>query len=274
VTPLPRPTLVRVTHGELSSWLDPTLRDGVGVLVAFSERSGGTGSAPYASLNLAGHVGDSAEHVNANRDRWLDSLELGRTRARLTMAEQVHGENRAIVDESLAGRGAFASSGPPPVASTDALLTATPQTPLALCFADCVPVVLVAPGPSVAVVHAGWRGALASLPGATVSAMARLGGCDASDVRAYIGAHIGSCHYAVDATLMSQFVNTFGTVARAESGCLDLDAVVTASLQSAGVASCNIARLGMCTAEATDRFFSYRAEGGVTGRHAALACIL
>jgi len=73
---------------------------------------------------------------------------------------------------------------------------------------------------------------------------------------------------------MSQFVNSFGTFARAESGGLDLDAVVTASLDRAGVTPCNIARLGSCTAETTDRFYSYRAEGGNTGRHSALACIL
>ena len=99
-------------------------------------------------------------------------------------------------------------------------------------------------------------------------------GVSAGEVRVYIGAHIGGCHYAVSGDLLSQFINTFGTFARAESGGLDLDAVVSASLLSAGVARCNIARLGICTAEATDRFFSYRAEGGVTGRHAALVCIL
>ena len=142
-----------------------------------------------------------------------------------------------------------------------------------LCFADCVPLVLVAPGPAVGVVHAGWRGALASLPGTAVEALAGFAGCSATDVTAYVGAHIGACHYEVDATLVSQFVSAFGTFARAESGCLDLAAVVSASLQSAGVAPCNIARLGTCTAEATDRFFSYRAEGGLTGRHSALAFI-
>jgi len=260
--------------GDLSWWQDAELRDRVGVVVAFSERCGGVSEAPFASLNLAGHVGDSAPRVDRNRGLWLEGLGLASVRDRLCMADQVHGENIAVVDESHAGMGAFVAAGRPPVSATDALLTTVRLTPLALCFADCVPIVLVAPGPAVAVVHAGWRGALASLPGAAVTAVARAAGCTGADVIAYIGPHIGACHYQVDGALMSQFVNTFGTVARAESGCLDLDAVVTTSLQSAGVASCNIARLGTCTAEATDRFFSYRAEGGVTGRHAALVCIL
>jgi polyphenol oxidase len=124
------------------------------------------------------------------------------------------------------------------------------------------------------VVHAGWRGALASLPGKTASQVAREASCDTAHVRAYVGAHVRACHYEVGDALMSQFVNAFGTFARAESGGLDLESVVSASLERAGVTRCNIARLGTCSAEATDRFFSYRGEGGVTGRHAALACIL
>jgi copper oxidase (laccase) domain-containing protein len=91
---------------------------------------------------------------------------------------------------------------------------------------------------------------------------------------AYIGPHIAACHYEVDVTVMSQFVDTFGSRARADSGGLDLEAAVTASLTDAGVAAYNIACLGVCTAEATDRFYSYRAEQGLTGRHSALACIL
>lgn len=271
---LPRPELVRIVSGGVASWTDPELRERAGMVVALSERTGGASAEPFASLNLAAHVGDEPDVVDENRSAWLESLGLGAYRERLTMAEQVHGEHICEVGERMAGCGACAAGSEAPVAGTDALVTTLRATPLALCFADCVPVVLAAPGPAVAVVHAGWRGALSSLPGKSVSALSHAARCEPADVIAYLGAHIGACHYQVDATLMSQFVNVFGTVARAESGCLDLDAAVTASLTSAGVAPCNIARLGACTAEATDRFFSYRAEGGVTGRHAALACIL
>lgn len=242
--------------------------------MAFSERGGGVSAPPFASLNLAGHVGDDPGAVDQNRAVFVGATGLSAWRHRLTMAEQVHGERIALVDAATAGAGAFAAYGPPPISATDSLITTAPQVPLALCFADCVPVVLVAPGPVVAVVHAGWRGALASLPGKTACRMATQTACDVAQVRAYVGAHIRDCHYEVDEVLLSQFVNGFGTFARAESGGLDLDAVVSASLERVGVARCNIARLGTCTAEATDRFFSYRAEDGVTGRHAALACIL
>ncbi|MFV0405396.1 MAG: laccase domain-containing protein, partial [Propioniciclava sp.] len=40
---------------------------GVGVRAGFSDRSGGTSAAPYASLNLGDHVGDDIDRVLTNR---------------------------------------------------------------------------------------------------------------------------------------------------------------------------------------------------------------
>ncbi len=255
-------------------WADQSLERDAGVVIAFSERGGGVSDPPFASLNLAAHVGDDPAAVDENRSRLLGALGLEDFRDRLTMAEQVHGDRIALVDAGSAGSGARAMGARRPLAGTDAVMTVEPGVPLLLCFADCVPVILVAPGPAIAVVHAGWRGALGSLAGTAVSELASVAGCEVAEVAAYIGAHVRACHYQVGAEIMSQFVNAFGTLARASSGGLDLDAVVSASLERAGVAPCNIARLGTCTAETTDRFFSYRAENGRTGRHAALACIV
>jgi YfiH family protein len=269
----PEPSLTRVRVGELTYWTDRAAGDR-GVLVAFSERSGGVSGAPFETLNLAGHVGDRPADVDENRDRLLDAIGIAHARERLVTSEQVHGSSIVVVEDRDAGRGARVGEGASAVASTDALLTSVRETPLMMFFADCVPVVLVAPGPAVAVVHAGWRGALASLPGMTARQLARKAGCDPVELSAYIGPHIGACHYPVSCEIMSHFVNTFGTFARAESGGLDLDRAVTCSLIDAGVAQCRIAALGVCTAEATDRFFSYRAESGSTGRHCALVCIL
>lgn len=253
-------------------WTDPLLPPGV--IVGFSERGGGASVSPYATLNLAGHVGDDPAAVDENRRRLLEAVGLTGLSEQLVTAEQVHGDTVAVVTPDDAGRGAHAGSGLGPIAASDALVTRHLGIPLMLFFADCVPVILVAPGPGVALAHAGWRGALASIPGKTACELAKQAGCRVADVRAYVGPHIGPCHYEVGDDVMSQFCNAFGTVARAESGGLNLDAAVTASLVDAGVASCNIARLGTCTAETTDRFFSHRAEHGRTGRHSAFACIV
>ncbi|TLM97734.1 MAG: laccase domain-containing protein [Actinobacteria bacterium] len=267
------PRLERRVASELAWWTDPGL-ESLGVTIAFSERAGGVSVAPFTTLNLAAHVGDEPEAVDENRSRLLTALGVGELRQQLVVPEQVHGERIGSVTREVTGAGAFAGRGTAPVAGTDALVCAERRVPLLMCFADCVPVIIVAPGPAVAIVHAGWRGALASLPGKTAVVLADATGCATVDLTAYVGPHIGPCHYQVSSDILSHFVNTFGTFARADSGGLDLGAVVEASLTGSGVAGCSIASLGACTAEETDRFFSYRAEGGHTGRHCALACIL
>lgn len=270
------PRLVHHEESGVGWWGDDRLLERERVLIAFSERGGGVSAKPWEGLNLAGHVGDDPSAVDDNRTAFMQALGIGEYRPALTTSEQVHGDSIAVVGAGQAGSGAYASgvSCVGPVPGTDALVCAIPEIPLLMCFADCVPVALVAPGPVVALVHAGWRGALASLPRRGVERLAATAGCSTSEIRAYVGAHIRACHYSVDERIMSHFVNAFGTVARADSGGLDLGAVVNASLVDSGVDSCNITALGICTAEATDRYFSYRAENGRTGRHGVLACIL
>jgi YfiH family protein len=254
---------------------DEALRDRYGILVAFSERGGGRSVAPYDGLDLAAHVGDAPATVDENRAALLRSLGIEPLRHRLTMAEQVHGSTVRVVTGASVGMGAFArTDGPPPLPATDALVTTDPEAPLMLCYADCVPVVLVATAPvkAVAVVHAGWRGALARIPAEAARRLASECGCGTADLVAYIGPHIGPCCYNVDVALLSQFVQSFGNIAAAQ-GRLDLGAVVSESLIGVGVPLSSQAHVDICTMDRTDAFYSYRAEG-LTGRHGALACIL
>ena len=268
-------SLQRVEREGVTVWTDELLRRHSGVVVAFSERLGGASRAPFESLNLASHVGDDPLAVDENRTRLLSALGLREFRERLTMADQVHGESISVIDKDASGSGGYATQDRRPVPAADALITGEPGVPLLMCFADCVPIVLVAPGPFVAVVHAGWRGALAGLPGKTARALAKACPCRIDELVAYIGPHIGECCYPVGNEILSQFVTTFDAVARDDSRTeLDLAAAVTESLSREGVNSCSIANLGVCTAEHTERFFSHRAERGRTGRHGALACIL
>lgn len=269
-----RPTLTQAQSDGVTFWTDAEFLDAYHVRIAFTERGGGVSNEPYRSLNLAAHVGDEPAAVDENRDRLFSACGMRQLSPRLVTAQQVHGDRIVTVGAGDAGAGALAASGAAPIADCDGLATTHKDLPLMLLFADCVPVVLVAPGPTVCVVHAGWRGALARIVSAGVERVCGLSGAPATEVHAYIGAHIGGCCYPVDERILSLFVNAFDTLARAESGGLDLGYVVAASLTHVGVDPCNIARLGTCTAETTDRFFSYRAEAGMTGRHGALVCIL
>lgn len=265
-----------VERGGIRCLTDRVLASESGIVVAFSGRKGGSSEPPYASLDLAAHVGDDPAVVDANRMVLLHALGIGHLAGRLTSAEQVHGLRVAEVSAAEAGMGASVRAGDmrPPVPATDALVTRVAGVPLMMLFADCVPVVLVVRQPvrAVAVVHAGWKGALGRLPGKAAIELARISGCATSHVLAYVGPHVCAAHYQVDAGRLSHFTEAFGSIAAARGG-LDLGAVVSESLSEVGLPLPNVVRAAVCTAERTDEFYSFRAEG-TTGRHAALSVIL
>ncbi len=231
--------------------------------------------APYESLNLAAHVGDDPVSVDRNRDILADTLGLSELRDRFTFAEQVHGAEVRTVAGGQVGAGSRPGVPPLPIGGTDALVTLERRVPLVMLYADCVPVVFVALRPvrGVAVVHAGWRGLLAGIVGDAAIRLASECACATADLIAYVGPHVGSCHYEVSEELMSRFSERFGTLARATGRKLDLSAVARKELKRVGMPETAVAVSDVCTVCANDRFFSFRAEG-LTGRHAAIAAIL
>ncbi|MRS12500.1 MAG: laccase domain-containing protein [Actinobacteria bacterium] len=264
-------TFERVERDGVAVHTVPSIFEACGVGVAFSERTGGVSVGPYASLDLAGHVGDDPESVDRNRDLLFESVGIALLRDVLTTAEQVHGTQVAEVTRDVAGCGALVEGGRSPLKGVDTLWTRERGIPLMLMYADCVPVVLVRPSvPAAAVVHAGWRGLAGGVVRAAADAMGGLGGED--DLIAFVGPHIGACCYEVGRDVVSHFESRFATIAAA-SFHLDLGAVVTQELVRSGVPEGRQCHLGICTAHNTDRFFSHRAEGQ-TGRHGALAVIL
>jgi len=267
-----RPAL-EILKTEISVLTDSRLAKAAGITIAFTDRRGGVSAPPYDTLNLAAHVGDEPSAVDSNRARLLESLGLSDIRDHLVTAEQVHGSRVVVVDGAEAGSGAYAAGGAPPIPSADALVTTCRDVPLLLLFADCVPVIIVAPGPArgIAVVHAGWRGALARVPGRTAEALARETGSTPSSLIAYVGPHIGGCCYEVGEAVLSQFRTAFDTIAPVARR-LDLGTVVRETLIESGLSSERIVEAGVCTVDNVDRFFSYRASND-TGRHGALAVI-
>lgn len=267
------PLLEREERHGIAFLTDPGLAER-GVRIAFSERTGGTSPTPFDSLDLGSGMSVHPASVDRDRAVFLAALGLGAEAGRLTTAHQVHGSRIVAVDRRGAGAGAKVTEGTKPLPLTDALLTETPGVPLMLLFADCVPVVIVAPPPGragIVVAHAGWRGTALGLPGKAVRALCRRTSRSPADVLVYVGPCIGPCHYQVPDERLWRFVRRFGTIATA-SGGLDLGASVAVDLVRAGVDERKITRAGVCTAHETRRFFSYRANE-VTGRHAALAAI-
>jgi purine-nucleoside/S-methyl-5'-thioadenosine phosphorylase / adenosine deaminase len=217
-------------------------------------RFGGVSEGPYASLNLAAHVGDDPAAVRANRDRVAEHL--GARPGDWAVMEAVHGAGVAEVSE------------PGSVPEVDALVTRTPGLVLIALAADCVPLVLVGDDDqTVAAVHCGWRGLVADVVGATAEVMAR---SDARITRAVLGPAVcGQCYPVPHARAAEvQAACSPEVAAAALVTCadgqpgIDVRSALVARLAELGVHDTGV--VGGCTVEHPD-LFSYRRDGR-TGR--------
>jgi YfiH family protein len=228
-------------------------------------RHGGVSATPWASLNLGGNVGDDPASVLENHQRMYAALGLRRERA--CSVWQVHSADIVYAPGPADGRRWLAAA--------DGLITDQPDTPLAMRFADCTPILAVdMRRGAIGIAHAGWRGTVQGISGALVRAMQDAFGSRPADVRAGIGPAIGPARYQVGEEVVNAVQAHFGMVdgliRRDETGraCLDLWAANRLELERAGVVDIQVA--GLCTAEHRDDFFSHRGEDGRTGRFGAV----
>lgn len=239
-----------------------------GVTLAFTERTGGVSEGAYASLNLGDACGDDPAAVAENRLRACRAIGADGCARLLVNPRQVHGDH--VVRVTSADPADVSVAVAEARAGADAVVCTVSGVPVLLCYADCVPVVLVAPG-GFAVVHSGWRGSIARISAKATGELLGLTGASAEDVLAYVGPHIGTADYEVSQELLDRFVAEFGPGVDGGARHLDLGCAVRRALEDVGVPATSIVDAGVSTASATDRFFSHRAEHGHTGRHGAIA---
>lgn len=273
---LPLPRLEAGRLGAIDIATDDALARETGVRVAFTGRSGGVSEGLYASLNLASHVGDAVEAVLENRRILAEALGVGSKR--LVVPNQVHGTDLVFVDsdeeEAVAAAAARASS----EAGADGVIVSAPDVAALLCFADCVPVIIVSPTGRFAVVHAGWRGVYASIAVRSVRAMAEAEAgvfgsvaSAAASYNVYIGPHIHAECFETAPDVHGLFTGKFGETCAPDEKHVDLGRALRLDLVGAGIDTSRVADMGVCTVCNSEDFFSYRASGGVCGRHGALA---
>ncbi len=278
---LPLPGLSRVISAQavcdanetVTYLTDPALFDATGTVVVFTERGGGISEAPYRSLDLATHVGDDPMAVAHNRLVLLEALGFSGYSAALVNPLQVHGTTVDVITEDNRNYFTVTREG------SDAVACNASGIPVLLCFADCAPVVVVAPDGSFAVIHAGWRGVLSEISLIATRTLLQVLRPDdpvaqrvlAKQCNAYIGPHIGACCFETGEDVKDLFLDHFGLDVIA-GGNVDLTHAITVSLTKAGLDIERVYDAHICTACHTDRFFSYRAEDATTGRFGALVC--
>lgn len=162
-------------------------------------------------------------------------LQSSFTDAGFPIAQAAHGEQPH-------GHRVAATQKPGRVPEVDALSTATVGLPLIVRVADCGPVFFYDPEKRViALAHSGRRGTEGNIVGETILHLAQVYGCAPGDLIVQLGPCIRPPHYEVD------FAAEIGRQA-ARAGVVHFHDVA------------------VCTAANLDRYYSYRAEKGKTGR--------
>lgn len=231
--------------------LDP-LRHG------FFTRRGGASSGIFSGLNCGTGSTDQREIVEINRSRVAAAMDVDLDH--LVTIHQVHSADVVTLTEPIAGNHRGQSTAPIPKA--DAMVTATPGLALAILTADCQPVLFSDPLAGViGAAHAGWRGAVDGVLGATVDAMVALG-AERSRITAVIGPTISQRAYEVGPEFFERFLDEDNGNARFFAGGnddrmqFDLPAFGLHCLREAGIGMAEWTR--HCTYHDADRFYSYR----------------
>jgi hypothetical protein len=213
-----------------------------GVQAFVTDRSGGVSAAPYESLNLGDHVDDVPANVEENRR--LVAEAIGVDAGRLVIVNQVHGRDVVFANQATAE-----SSG-------DVIVDFGDEFAVCVLVADCLPILLVdEDSPTLAVVHAGWRGLQNNV---LESALENFEHHDA--VHAFLGPCISAGAYQVGPEVAEHFTDVPGAVTpdTGDRSRLDLRQVAVAQLQALKVTDGHITIATQST-DGGATFFSDRA---------------
>ena len=219
---------------------------------AFFTRIGGVSEGIYASLNGGLGSNDTPDHVAQNRTRMAETLGVGADR--LVSLYQVHSAEVVTVEAPF-------PMGDRPKA--DGMVTRVPGLALGIATADCGPILFADPENRViGAAHAGWKGALTGVIGATVAAMERLG-AQRSSIIAVLGPTISQASYEVGPDFVERFLGEapgmdryLAEGTRPGHAQFDLPGFILARLGDEGIGEG--AALNLCTYADAERFYSFR----------------
>jgi polyphenol oxidase len=207
----------------------------------------------FPALNAAGlcrHAfieripGIDVSHDKAEALKRLDAVhrelrdQIGMARWPLLTAQQIHGDKIATVDRPVASDKEFAGC--------DGIITHQKRIALGIHVADCCAIYVVDPKtPAIGLVHSGKKGTERAIVSKAIQQMREHFGSDPAELIVQLSPCIRPPHYEID-----------------------FAAKIIEQCRAAGVKK--IHDPGVCTACDIDRYYSYRAEKGKTGRMLAL----
>ena len=237
---------------------------GTGVVHGITSR---TEALPFFG-NMSYMVGNDADLVAYNREAWANAI--GYEASRLVLGRQVHETTVVAVDESHAGSGA--DSVETSIRRVDGLMTSTPELPIGVMAADCVPLLIYdAENNAIAAVHAGWRGTVDGIAVSAIKAMGDTFGTKPANLKVCLGPSICRSCYQVGEEVVHRWESgQMAPVAspvdvRADGYYFDLRAANLGQLRESGVPADAIEVSDVCTKCANGSMFSRRGLGPKTG---------
>ena len=231
------------------------------------------------NFNLADYAGINRENAITNRRRLCKYLNLNFDR--LTIAQQTHNNNAAIVTEKNLGTGKYPTKDA--IKDTDALITELKDTPLMMFSADC-PLVIIYDKENhiLSLMHCSWRSIVKGLIENTLKTMADEFDAKPKSLICGISPSAGKCCYQVN----DDFVDTILSLRSELKKFLlqpnqnqpntqltfDLRGAIKHLLAENGVIREHIETIDICTI-CNCNFFSYRREGKQAGRFALIASL-
>ena len=188
--------------------------------------------------------GIDVSHDKAEALKRLDAVhremrhQIGMAEWPLLTAQQIHGDKIAIVDQPVARDKEFAGC--------DGIIMNQKKIALGIHVADCCAVYVVDPKtPAIGLVHSGKKGTGVAIVSKAIQQMREHFGSEPAELVVQLSPCIRPPHYEID-----------------------FAAQIIGQCRAAGVTK--IHDSGVCTACDVDRYYSYRAEKGKTGRMLAL----
>ncbi len=246
---------------------------------------------PFAAHFFTTRSWRLGERTDSAADGWKEIASAASVDAsKFGRLQQVHGADCVTYKKD-----AQVSAAQPPKA--DIVVTDDPSIAVAIQTADCLPILIVDRRTSaVAAAHAGWRGLVARVPGVAIERMSRDAGSRPDDLVVAVGPAIGACCYEVGEDVRASFADAGFASApidrwfrrapsllnenppmavltperRSDRWFFDGWLSVREQLESAGVPSDQIFIADLCTASHESSFCSYRRDGAVAGRLAAV----
>ncbi|MDR2666679.1 MAG: peptidoglycan editing factor PgeF [Holosporales bacterium] len=223
----------------------------------FFDRTGGNSVGNFESLNVGFGKGDDNQAVLQNREKIAQHF--GLTLSDIVILQQVHGDNVHIIDSKNKKDYTFVDTKQDTVNEGDAIITNEKGVLIGVTTADCAPVLVCDKTQKyIAVIHAGWKGAVGAIIENTISKMKSFG---CRNMVAAIGPCVQKRYFEIKFDV-AKYINS-KYIYRNESKILfDMPLLIVDKLMTAGVKV--VSKISIDTTS-NDNYFSCRRQGDSYG---------